>query len=94
MAVVSTIYYALLKHYSKICYAHVRSKQNIQDKVGHLEGSDGNMITECFLIAQQLNEYFSSVFTREYINALSVSETKFKGRESDYFGQLIVTTKK
>ena len=44
-------------------------------------------------MAENLNEYLSSVFTREDINALPVSETKFEGRESDYLWQLIVTQK-
>ena len=42
-------------------------------------------------MAENLNEYFSSVFTREDISILPVLETKFKGREFDYLGQLIVT---
>ena len=43
-------------------------------------------------MAENLNEYFSSVFTREDISILPVHvlETKFKGREFDYLGQLIV----
>ncbi len=76
---------------AKHVYAYVRSKQKVQDKVGPLEGSDGNIITEVFLMAENLNEYFCSVFTREDINILPVLETKFEGRESDYLGQLIVT---
>ena len=73
-----------IKPDSKNCYAYVRSKQKVQDKVGPLEDSGGDVITEGFLMAENLNEYFSSVFTREDINALPVPETKFKGRESDY----------
>ena len=80
-----------IKHDSKICYTYVRSKQKVQDKVGPLEGSDGNIITEGFLMAENLNEYFSWVFTREDISILPVLETKFEGREFDYLGQLIVT---
>ena len=80
-----------IKHDSKSLYAYVRSKQKVQDKVGPLEGSDGNIITEGFLMADNLNEYFSSVFTREDISTLPVLETKFEGREFDYLGQLIVT---
>ena len=72
-----------IKHDSKSLYAYVRSKQKVQDKVGPLEGSDGNVITEGFLMAGNLNEKFSSVFTREDISALPVPETKFEGRESD-----------
>ena len=44
-------------------------------------------------MAENLNEYFSSVLTREYINALPVPETMFEGRESDYLRQLTVTPK-
>ena len=42
-------------------------------------------------MAENLNEYFSLVFTREDISILPVLETKFEGRETDYLGQLIVT---
>ena len=72
---------------------YVRSKQKVQDKVRLLEASDGNIITEGLLMAEHLNEYFSSVFTREDISALPVPQTKFEGRESDYLGQLIVIPK-
>ena len=34
-----------IKHDDKSCYAYDRSKQNIQDKVGPLESSYGNIIT-------------------------------------------------
>ena len=43
---------------------------------------DGNIITEGSLMAESLNEYFSSVFTREDISALPVPEKKFEGRET------------
>ena len=33
-------------------------------------------------MAESLNEYFSSVFTREDISALPVPEKKFEGRET------------
>ena len=39
-----------IKHDSKRFYAYVRSKQKGQDKVGPLEDSDGNIITEGFLM--------------------------------------------
>ena len=37
-----------MNNYSKSCYAYVRSKQNIQDKVGPLEDSAGNIISQGF----------------------------------------------
>ena len=57
------------------CYEHVRSKQKCQDKVGPLDDSDGNIITEGFLMAENLNDYFSSIFTRDDISILLVLET-------------------
>ena len=82
-----------IQHDNKSFYAYVRSKQTVQEYVGSLEGSDGNIITEGFLMAENLNEYFSSVFTREDSSILPLLETKFEGRESDYLGQLNVTLK-
>ena len=52
-----------IKNDSKSFYAYVRSKQNVQDKVGPLEDSAGNIISQGFLMAEDLNGYFSSVFT-------------------------------
>ena len=54
-----------IKSDSKSFYAHVRSKQNVRDKVGPLEGNAGNIIIQGFVIAEELNMHFSSVFTRE-----------------------------
>ena len=50
---------------NKSFYAYVRSKQNVRDKVGPLEDNVGNIITQGFLMAEELNLHFSSVFTRE-----------------------------
>ena len=51
------------KHDSKRFYAYVRSKQNVRDKVGLLESSAANIISQGFLIAKNLNGHFSSMFT-------------------------------
>ena len=50
-----------IKNYSKSLYAYVRSKQNIQDMVGPLEDSAGNIIPQGLLMAEDLNGYFSLV---------------------------------
>ena len=52
-----------IKSDSKSFYAYVRSKQNVRDKVGPLEDNVGNIITQGFLTADELNLHFSSVFT-------------------------------
>ena len=80
-----------LKSDSKSFYAYVRSKQNVRDKVGPREDNAGNIITQGFLMAEELNRHFSSVFTREDTSSLPVPETKFKGSEGERLGQLVVT---
>ena len=72
-------------------YAYVRSKQNVQDKVGLLEDIAGNIISQWFLMAEDLNGYFSSVFTKEDISSLPVADAKFPEAKSDYLGPLVVT---
>ena len=54
-----------IKSDSKSFYAYVRSKQKVRDKVGPLVDNAGNIITQGFLMAEELNMHFSSVFTRE-----------------------------
>ena len=80
-----------IKNDSKSFYAYVRSKQNVHDKVGPLEDSAGNIISQGFLMAEDLNGYFSSVFTKEDISSLPVADAKFQGAKSDCLGPLVVT---
>ena len=80
-----------IKSDSKSFYAYVRSKQNVRDKVGPLEDNAGNIITQGFLMAEELIMHFSSVFTREDTSSIPVPETKFKGSEGEMLGQLVVT---
>ena len=75
-----------IKSDSKSFYAYVRSKQNVRDKVGPLEDNFGNIVTQGFLMAEELNMHFSSVFTREDTSSLPVPEPKFKGSEGEGWG--------
>ena len=70
-----------IKSDSKSFYAYVRNKQNVRDKVGPLEDNAGNIITQGFLMAEELNIHFSSVFTREDTCSLPVPEITFNGSE-------------
>ena len=54
-----------IKSDSKSFYAYVRSKQNVRDKVGPLEDNFGNIVTQGFLMAEELNMHFSSMFMRD-----------------------------
>ena len=47
-----------------LCINYIKSKQNVRDKVGPLENGAGNIMSQGFLMAEDLNGYFSSVFTR------------------------------
>ena len=84
---ISTTY----KSGSKSFYVYVRSKQNVRDKVGPLEDNSGNIITQGFLMDEELNVHFSSVFTREDTCSLPVPETKYNGSEGERLGLLVVT---
>ena len=46
-----------IKSDSKSFYAYVRSKQNVRDMVGPLWDNAGNIITQGFLMAEELNSY-------------------------------------
>ena len=56
-----------IKTDSKSFYAYVRSKQNVRDKVGPLEDNAGNIITQGFLMAEELNMHFSSVLREKIL---------------------------
>ena len=43
-------------------------------------------------MVEDLNGYFSSVFTRDDISPLPVPDAKFQEAKSYYFGQLVVTS--
>ena len=80
-----------IKSDSKSFYAYVRSKQNVRDKGGPPEDNVGDKITQGFLMAEELNLQFSSVFTRDDTSSLPVPETKFNRPEGERLGQLYVT---
>ena len=79
-----------IKSDSKSFYAYVRSKQIVRDKVGPLEDNFGNIVTQGFLMAEELNMHFSSVFTREDTSSLPVPEILFMGSDGERLGQLVV----
>ena len=42
-------------------------------------------------MAEDLNGYFSSVFTKQDISSLTVADAKFQESKSEYLGPLVVT---
>ena len=75
-----------IKNDSKSFDAYVRSKQN---KTSRRQCWKYNITG--VLMAEDLNGYFSSVFTKEDISSLSVADAKFQGAKSYYLGPLVVT---
>ena len=64
----------------------------VQNKVGPLEDSAGNIVSDGLLMAENLNQFFSSVFTLEEVGSLPLPETKFMNTDADdYLGMLVVT---
>ena len=55
-----------IKNGNKSCYAYVRSKQSVQDKVAPIEDSAGNIILQGFLMAEDLMVTSVSVYQRRY----------------------------
>ena len=53
--------------------------------------SAGNIISQGFLMVEDLNGCFSSVFAREDISSLPVPDANFQEAKSDYLEQLTVT---
>ena len=75
---------------ARVFYAYVRSKQNVRDKFEPLEDSPGNIISRGFLMAENLNGYFSSMFTREE-SSLPAPDAKLQGVKYNHLGHLIAT---
>ena len=54
----------------------------------------GNILTQDFLRAEELNVHFSSVFTRKYTSSLPVPETKFSGPKGGNVGAVSCNCRK
>ena len=59
-----------IKNDSKSFYAYVNSRCKAKVKVGPLVAENGEMVTEAVEMSEQLNEYFTSVFTREDLSQM------------------------
>ena len=66
-----------IKNDSKSFNACVRIEQNVCDRFGPLKHT---VLTESYEMAQDWNEHFSSVFTRENTNTVSLIENRFKAK--------------
>ena len=79
-----------IKQDSKSFFAYIRSKQRVKDSIGPLKGNNGAVISNNKEMAESLNEYFSTVFTLEDINALPATEQLLEEGKT-CLEQLVVT---
>ena len=69
----------------------MRSKQRTRDKVGPLKDKNDKIIVDDQQGADLLNDYFSSVFTKENIENVPQPEQKFKGIDNEKLINLDIT---
>jgi len=72
-----------IKTNSKTLYAYVRSKSKVKDSITGIKTKEGITLTDDQAICEELNNYFSSVFTRENSEPL-IFESKFKASKEDF----------
>jgi len=64
-----------IKEDTKSFYAYVRSNNNIKPSTGPIVDEAGTLKTDPSDVAEELNNYFSSVFTKEDTTNLPLSST-------------------
>ena len=80
---------ANIKTDSKIFYSYANSKQHCRDTIGPLVRSDGNTTKDDHDTCNILNNFFSSVFTREHTDFIP----DFESRTEDSIIDLVITNK-
>ena len=73
-----------IKEDRKSFFAYVRSKSKCNTRVGDLSNSQGQLINDAKDKAELLNDFFSSVFTRESVDSIPVPAPYFTGSVSEH----------
>ena len=82
-----------IKNDSKTFFAYVNSKKRSNNKIGQIRNAQDEIIKNTKEIADVLNSYFASVFTKEDISALPEPVDIFKGSHSECLSTLEVDEK-
>ena len=80
-----------IKHDSKSFYKYVKSKQQVKDSIGPLKGQNGEVSSDSKFMAEELNAFFASSFTRENTENISSSNVKFKGDSEEKLTDINIT---
>ena len=78
-----------IKHDSKSEY--VKSKQQVQDSIGPLKGQNGKISSDSKFMAEELNAFFASSFTRENTKNNTSSNVKFKRDHEEKLTDINIT---
>ena len=78
----------------KFFYSYVRSKSKTKVKVGPLIDDAGSIVGDNKGMSRILNEYFSSVFTKENMNTVPVASEKVRLGKEVELGDIKVTEEK
>jgi len=85
---------ANVKNDSKSFYKYVRSRQKKRDRVGPITDGKGSLITEDEQTAEELNEYFCSVFNKEDEVNIPEAMKMFDGDEEQRLKTVTFTKEK
>jgi hypothetical protein len=84
-----------IKTNPKSFYAYVRSKSRTKDKVCPLKDDTGTTVVDDDKVCNVLNNYFSSVFTREDLNCeaedFPILELLFSGDQNDVLQDVLIS---
>ena len=72
-----------IKHDTKSFFAYVRSKSRTKDKVAPLLDENGKLSTDDKINASLLNNFFSSVFTKENSDYMPAPKQMFHGKDEE-----------
>ena len=80
-----------IKSDPKSFYKYVRSKQQVKDNIGPLKGEDDEIYADSKSMADILNNFFVSSFTRENSDNIQTPEDMFTGPNEDTLQDISIT---
>jgi len=81
---------ANIKNDTKSLCAYVNSRCKSKVRVGPLVADNGNIVADAEDMSEQLNEYFTSVFTTENLSSIPSTDTVAKDNEYSFLSDIEV----
>ena len=76
---------------SKFFWKYARSLTKVKSSIGPLTDSKGNVITDDLQTAEEFNEYFSSLFTKETLDHIPEPKKMFNEDEENFLKDVDIT---